>query len=132
MFSRLIERTAMSLAVAILASIGAVFVLIGSFYYLSALIEPGPAGLAMGGALLLMALLLAALNRSRAQTRTEAKPESMPPAILPLMQTVWKERPLLCLGLISAAGLILARRPKTLTDIAAIVAQFLRPPASGA
>ncbi len=127
MFSGLIERTAMGLAAAITAAIGAVFVLIGSYDMLSAWIGPGPAGLAMGVGLLLAALCLALLNRSGHRPRTEAKPEGMPLAVLPVIQAFWKERPFLCLGLIGAAGLILGRRPKTLADIAAVAAQFLQP-----
>lgn len=128
MFASLIERTAMGLVAGVLAAIGAVFVLIGSFTLLSAWIQPGPAALAMGGALLLVAtflLLIGKINRQPHASAPAAHPSNF--AALATIQAIWKQHPLACVGLIGAAGLLLARRPKTLTDLAAIAAQFLQP-----
>lgn len=128
MFSTLIERTAMGLVAAVLAAIGAVFVLIGSFTLLSAWIQPGPAALAMGGSLLLVAMFLLLIGKMNRQPRVgapPAQPSSL--AALATIRAIWKQHPLACVGLIGAAGLLLARRPKTLTDLAAIAAQFLQP-----
>ncbi len=128
MLATLIERMAMRLAAAVVAAVGSVFILIGSYDMLSAWIGPGPAGLAMGAALLLVALCLMLLARVARQPRANTKsaePSSM--AALNAVHSFWKQHPLACMGLIGAAGLLLARRPKTLADIAAFAAQFLQP-----
>lgn len=127
MFSQLIARTAMGLVAAFLAAIGCVLVGIGGYLYLANWIGPGPAALAMGAGLLLMAMILAAINRDQISPNAAKVAHADPLAGLPLVQSFWKERPWLCMGLIGLFGLLLARRPKTLTDLAAIAAQFLAP-----
>lgn len=128
MFAALIERTAMGLVAALIAAIGGVFLLVGSFTLLSAWIQPGPAALAMGAALLVVALCLVLIGRMKREARPGAE-RALPSqfAALAPFEAFWKQHPLACLGVIGALGLLLARRPKTLTDLAAIAAQFLQP-----
>lgn len=127
MFSQLIARTAIGLAASFLAAIGCVLVGIGGYLYLARWIGPGPAALAMGAGLLLMAMILALINRAQTAPRSEIPALANTLAGLPLLKNAWKERPWLCLGVIGLFGLVLARRPKTLTDLAALAAQLLTP-----
>lgn len=127
MVSQLIARTAMGLVAAFLAAMGCVLVGIGGYLYLAKWIGPGPAALAMGVGLLLMAMILAVINRARIGQTSEKSALANPLAGLSLVQGIWKERPWLCLGLFGLFGLMLARRPKTLTDLAALAAQLLAP-----
>lgn len=127
MFSQLIARTAIGLAASFLAAIGCVLVGIGGYLYLARWIGPGPAALAMGAGLLLMAMILALINRAQTAPRSEIPALANTLAGLPLLKNAWKERPWLCLGVIGLVGLVLARRPKTLTDLAALAAQLLTP-----